>query len=255
MVKTNKFAGEGYTLYILGKHIEITDALRSYVWEKLSRIEKIADHIIDVHVVLDAQKLEKTCSILMNFIRFQIKVQVGRDNMYEAIDKAIDRVTKLIRRYKTKLQSYRNKDLTTVDIHVNVIEPLKDDLSAINDDIEAESARKKEERFQLHQVVAKEKVGTLGQLMALWRVEEVDQDCWPGCADAHEHWRRPGQQHPDAKQQVEPDAPLSVDEAHVVEVVCAHSSSSRGGWDEPPSTGSILISPLSPNGHDRITLR
>jgi putative sigma-54 modulation protein len=156
MTKTNKFANEGYTLYVLGKHFEITDAIRNYVWEKLSRIERIADHIIDVHVVLDAQKLEKTCSILMNFIRFQIKVQVGKDNMYEAIDKAIDRVTRLIRRYKTKLQSYRNKQLSTVDIHVNVIQALKDDLSAINDEIEAESVKLEEEKYRLHQVVAKE---------------------------------------------------------------------------------------------------
>ncbi len=173
MNQSNKFANEGYTLYIAGKHIEVTDALRSYVWEKLARIERIADQIIDVHVTLDAQKLEKTCSILMNFIRFQIKVQVGRDNLYEAIDKAIDRVTKLIRRYKTKLQSYRNKDLTTVDIHVNVVEPLKDDLKAINDEIEAQAAKEERNRYMLHQVVAKEtmKLKTLTQDEAVMKME------------------------------------------------------------------------------------
>jgi len=173
MTKPNKFANEGYTLYIVGKHIEITEAIRGYVWEKLARIERIADNIIDVHVVLDAQKLEKTCSILMNFIRFQIKVSVGKDNMYEAIDKAVDRVTKLIRRYKTKLQSYRNKHLSTIDIHVNVIQALKDDLGAINDEIEAASAHAEEEKYQLHQVVAKETMPlrTLTQDEALMKME------------------------------------------------------------------------------------
>lgn len=158
MPKPNQFANEGYTLYVQGKHIEITDAIRNYVWEKLSRIERIADQIIDIHVVLDAQKLEKSCSILMNFIRFQIKVQVGRDNLYEAIDKATDRVTKLIRRYKTKLQSYRNKDLSTVDIHVNVIKPLQDDLKAINEEIDAENAKREANRYKLHEIVAKETI-------------------------------------------------------------------------------------------------
>ncbi len=173
MPKTNKFANEGYTIYIVGKHIEVTDALKSYVWEKLARIERITDQIIDVHVVLDAQKLEKTCSILMNFIRFQIKVNVGKDNMYEAIDKAVDRVVGLIRKYKTKLQSYRNKHLSTVDIHVNVIQALKDDLSIINDEIQAESARKEEERYKLHQVVAKETMPlkTLTQDEAIMKME------------------------------------------------------------------------------------
>ncbi len=176
MPKTNKFANEGYTLYIVGKHIEVTDAIRNYVWDKLSRIERIADHIIDVHVVLDAQKLEKTCSILMNFIRFQIKVQVGKDNMYEAIDKAVDRVIRLVRRYKTKLQSYRNKHLSTVDIHVNVIQALKDDLSVINDDIQAESARIEEEKYQLHQVVSKDTMPlkTLTQDEAIMKMEITD---------------------------------------------------------------------------------
>lgn len=176
MPKENKFANEGYTLYIVGKHFEITDAIRNYVWEKLSRIERITDQIIDVHVVLDAQKLEKNCSIWMNFIRFQIKVGVGKDNMYEAIDKAIDRVTKLIRRYKTKLQSYRNKDLTTVDIHVNVIQPLEDHLSAINDEIEAESVQKEAEKYQLHKVVAKETMPmkTLTQDEAIMKMEITD---------------------------------------------------------------------------------
>lgn len=173
MPKSNKFANEGYTLTIMGKHIEVTDAIKSYVWEKLSRIERLADHIVDVNVVLDAQKLEKSCSILMNFIRFHIKVQASTDNMYSAIDKAVDRVITLIRRYKTKLQSYRNKDLSTVDIHVNVIEALKDDLKVINDDIVAESARKEAERYQLHQVVAKETMPlkTLTQGEAVMKME------------------------------------------------------------------------------------
>lgn len=156
MPKTNKFANEGYTINVVGKHIEITDAIRNYVWEKLSRVERIADHIIDVTVTLDTQKLEKSCSIMMNFIRFHIKVQASTDNLYAAIDLAVDKLIKLIRRFKTKLQSYRNKDISTVDIHVNVIQALKDDLKAINDEIEAESARIEEERYQLHQVVAKE---------------------------------------------------------------------------------------------------
>jgi len=177
MTKTNKFANEGYTVSIVGKHIEITDAIQNYVWEKLSRVERIAEHIIEVTVTLDSQKLEKSCSILMNFIRFHIKVQSSRDNLYAAIDGAVDKLIKLIRRYKTKLQSYRNKDISTVDIHVNVIQALKDDLKAINDEIEAETARIEEERYQLHQVVAKETLPlkTLTQDEALMKMEITDE--------------------------------------------------------------------------------
>lgn len=156
MGKPNQAEGQTYNISIVGKHFPITDAIRNYVFEKLSRVEKIADHIIDVTVTLDAQKLEQSCSILMNFIHFHIKVGANTDNMYSAIDKATDRIVKLVRKYKTKLQSYRAKDRTTVDIHVNVIESLKDNLKEINDDIEAENARREADRFKLHDIVAKE---------------------------------------------------------------------------------------------------
>jgi len=147
-----------YNISIIGKHFQITDTIKDYVFEKLTKVERIADHIIDVIVTLDAQKLEHSCSILMNFVHFHIKVHASTENMYSAIDKCTDRLIKLIRRYKTKLQSKRFKDLSTVDIHVNVIKPLSDDLKAINDDIEAENARRNQEKYSLHQVVAKETV-------------------------------------------------------------------------------------------------
>lgn len=172
MVK-NKFEGQEYNLSIIGKHVQVTDAIRNYVFEKLSKIEKIADRIIDVVVTLDAQKLEQSCSILMNFIHFHIKVSASTDNMYSAIDRASDRAITLVRKYKSKLQSHRFKDRTTVDIHVNVIEPMKDDLKAINDDIVAETALRDSEMTELHKVVAKETMPlkTLTQDEAVMKME------------------------------------------------------------------------------------
>ena len=176
MVKENKFEGQPYNISIVGKHFQITDAIRNYVFDKLSKIERITDQIIDVIVTLDAQKLEQSCSVLMNFIHYHIKVSASTDNMYSAIDKASDRTVRLVRKYKTKLQSHRFKDRATVDIHVNVIQSLKDDLKEINDDIEAETARKEENRYKLHEVVAKETMPlkTLTNDEAIMKMEITD---------------------------------------------------------------------------------
>lgn len=176
MEKANPFEGQPYNISILGKHFQITDAIRNYVFEKISKIERIANQIIDVIVTLDAQKLEQSCSILMNFVHFHIKVSASTENMYSAIDRAADRIVKLIRKYKTKLQSHRMKDRSTVDIHVNVIQPLKDDLQAINDEIEAENVRREEEQYKLHEVVAKEtmKLKTFTHDEAVMKMEISD---------------------------------------------------------------------------------
>ena len=156
MARPEKTDIQGYNISILGKNFQITDQIWNYVFEKLAKLERFADHIIDTSVTLDIQKLEHTCSILMNFSHFHLKVHGSTDNMYSAIDKASDRAIKLIRRYKTKLQSTRAKHLSVVDMHVNVIKPLEDDLLAINDDIVAENARAAEGRFTMHEIVAKE---------------------------------------------------------------------------------------------------
>ncbi len=158
MAKPAKADTQGYNISVVGKHLQITDAIRNYVFDKLAKIEHFADHIIDVQVTLDAQKLEQSCTIVMNFIHFHIKVSASTDNMYSAIDKASDRIIKLVRRYKTKLQSKRAKHLSTVDMHVNIIQPLQDDLAAINDDIVAENAHREEERYQMHPVIARETI-------------------------------------------------------------------------------------------------
>ncbi|MBS0625048.1 MAG: ribosome-associated translation inhibitor RaiA [Verrucomicrobia bacterium] len=177
MGKTTKFDNQGYNISVVGKHFQITDAINNYVFEKMNKVERIADQIIDVIATLDAQKMAFTCSIMMNFVHFHVKVSASTDNMYSAIDKATDRLITLIRKYKTKLQSRRFRDLTTVDIHVNVIKPLSDDLKAINEDIEAENARIESEKYNLHQVVAKDtmKLKTLTQDEAIVKMEISDE--------------------------------------------------------------------------------
>jgi putative sigma-54 modulation protein len=176
MTKSTQFDNQEYKISVIGKHVQITDAIQNYILEKLTKIERMTDHIIDVAVTLDAQKLEFSCSILMNFIHFHIKAHASTDNMYSAIDKAIDRIISLVRKYKTKLQSHRFKDLTTVDIHVNVVQPLADDLQIINDDIEAENALQEHSRYSLHPIVAKDTMSlrTLTQDEAVIKMEISD---------------------------------------------------------------------------------
>ncbi len=164
---------DGYNVSIVAKHFEATDAIRNYVFDKLNKVDRLADRVIDVQVTLDAQKLDQSCAIMMNFDHFHIKVHGNTDNMYSAIDKCTDRLVRLVRKYKSKLQSHRFKDLSTVDIHVNVVQPLQDDLKVINEDIEAENARQTAEEMSLHQIVAKEivKLKTLTQDEAVMKME------------------------------------------------------------------------------------
>ena len=56
-----------YTVSVIGKNIEITKPIRDYIDEKITKIEKITNQIIEVDVRLDVQKLNHTVDIIIKF--------------------------------------------------------------------------------------------------------------------------------------------------------------------------------------------
>ena len=44
---------------LTGHHVEITDSLRNYVDTKFSKLERHFDHISNVHVILNVEKLNR----------------------------------------------------------------------------------------------------------------------------------------------------------------------------------------------------
>ena len=88
---------------ISGKNIEVTDGLRSAVYEKLDRLEKYFNEDTEVQVTFsvekDRQKMEVTIPIKGNIIRAE---QVS-DDMYVSIDLVTEVIERQISRHKKKL--------------------------------------------------------------------------------------------------------------------------------------------------------
>lgn len=173
MTQKEKFSSEGYNISIVGKHVQITDAMKQYVLEKLSKIDRFTNRVLDVTVTMDIQKLSHSVSILMKFLHINIKVNAITTDMYSAIDKAIDKLIKLINKYKKRLQSKRIEHLATTDMKVNVLSYPENELEEINSDIEAETLRKEEELYKLPEIVATEKMAlkTLTQEEAIMKMD------------------------------------------------------------------------------------
>ena len=51
---------------LTGHHVEITDSLRSYVDTKFSKLERHFDHISNVHVILNVEKLNQKAEATMH---------------------------------------------------------------------------------------------------------------------------------------------------------------------------------------------
>jgi putative sigma-54 modulation protein len=90
-------------LSISGHHVEVTDALKSYTSEKLSKLERHFDHITNVHVVLSVEKLKQRAEATMHVSGAELFADADSDDMYAAIDALTDKLDRQILKHKEKL--------------------------------------------------------------------------------------------------------------------------------------------------------
>lgn len=95
---------------ITGKNIDITDALRDYVSEKLGRIEKHFDHVTNTNVVLQVEKTRQLAEATINAKGAQLHANAEGADMYAAIDSLSDKLDRQVIRLKEKTSDHRRSD-------------------------------------------------------------------------------------------------------------------------------------------------
>jgi len=89
-------------LTITGHHIEVTPAIREYVTEKISKVTRHFDQVIDVNVILSVEKLVQKAEVNVHVSGKDIFVQSEDANLYAAIDILTDKLNRQVLKYKEK---------------------------------------------------------------------------------------------------------------------------------------------------------
>jgi putative sigma-54 modulation protein len=92
---------------ITGRQLEVTPALRAYVQDKVSKADKYVARSFGSRVVLEVDHLTHVAEIILQVKGAQITAKAEADEMYAAIDKAMDKVEHQLRRYKEKLAHHK----------------------------------------------------------------------------------------------------------------------------------------------------
>lgn len=119
--KALQFADEEFNIHITGRHVQVTEAMKNYALDKVSKIEKITNRLTDVNVILDIQKLEHRADIIIKVGHTKITGQGISNDMYVSIDMAINRIESQLKKYKNKLQDHHLKPNSFIDMKVNVL--------------------------------------------------------------------------------------------------------------------------------------
>ncbi|MDP4535201.1 ribosome hibernation promoting factor [Alkalimonas collagenimarina] len=88
---------------LTGRHVEVTEALKEYVDTKFAKLERHFEHINNVHVVLNVEKLQQIAEAKLNLNGGEVFAVSESENMYAAIDQLIDKLDRQVIKHKEKL--------------------------------------------------------------------------------------------------------------------------------------------------------
>ncbi|BBO29044.1 MULTISPECIES: ribosome hibernation promoting factor [Marisediminitalea] len=91
---------------LTGHHVEITDSLRNYVDTKFSKLERHFDHISNVHVILNVEKLNQKAEATVHLSGAEVFASSEDTDMYAAIDSMVDKLDRQVIKHKEKLKKH-----------------------------------------------------------------------------------------------------------------------------------------------------
>ncbi|MBR3210420.1 MAG: ribosome-associated translation inhibitor RaiA [Bacilli bacterium] len=96
---------------IRGEKIKITDAMHSYIEEKIGKLDKYLENSENVHghVIVKVKGHDNTVEITIPLKSFILRSEETQDDFYAAVDKTIDKLERQVRKQKTRILSKQVK--------------------------------------------------------------------------------------------------------------------------------------------------
>lgn len=90
---------------ITGHHVEVTEAMKQHVEDKIGKLKRHFDNVTDVHVILTVEKLEQKAEATVQISGAKLFADDVQENMYTAIDNMVDKLDRQIIKHKEKNQA------------------------------------------------------------------------------------------------------------------------------------------------------
>lgn len=99
---------------IRGENIEVTDAIREHIEEKIAKLERYFNDVPNTHAHVNIKVRNNKrgkVEITIPMKDLTLRAEEGHDDLYAAVDLVIDKLERQIRKHKTKInRKFREKD-------------------------------------------------------------------------------------------------------------------------------------------------
>ena len=99
---------------IHGKKIDVTESIKSYIEEKIGRLDKYFENPdnINATALIKLRGKDQVVEVTINANKFILRGEESHKDLYAAIDKVSDKIERQIRKNKTRLKKKTVKDIS-----------------------------------------------------------------------------------------------------------------------------------------------
>ena len=136
---TGATEGSAMNIYqLIGRNLDVTDAMRTYAEEKLSKLDRVSNQIVDASVVMSYDSRQGAANpakveVQVNLPNGIIRAEESAQDTYAAIDLVIDKLDRQLKRFKGRMLAKRTEAAPlppmTQDVDVPPIEEVEPDLA------------------------------------------------------------------------------------------------------------------------------
>jgi putative sigma-54 modulation protein len=112
------------------RHMDTSDALKSFAADKVSRIEKYIHTPTDAHVVLSVEKHQHRAEINVIANGVRVRGEESSADMYGSIDAAAQKIERQLKRYREKLANHKAREGAASKVRLTYIEQAAADINA-----------------------------------------------------------------------------------------------------------------------------
>ena len=156
---------------IRGEKVEITDSIRTYIEDKIGKLDKYFDNPeeINANVVIKVRGKEQKIEITIPAMYYTLRSEEAHDDLYAAIDLTVDKLERQIRKNKTKINSKIKKDIIK-NFEMDLEDSFDDDSSKV-------LKRKKIETKPMDEEEAILQMNMLGHSFFVFKNIDTDSIC------------------------------------------------------------------------------
>ncbi|WP_019000520.1 ribosome hibernation-promoting factor, HPF/YfiA family [Succinimonas amylolytica] len=88
---------------ITGHNVEVTEALRNYVTDKMDHLKRLEEYVKSVNVILSIENLVQKAEARIAVKGDDLFAEAGSETMYAAVDALVDKLERQLVKHKEKL--------------------------------------------------------------------------------------------------------------------------------------------------------